>query len=385
MNSLNPIVLLTIKLVRINIRNDMGIEGDNKPRSTKISVSDLDQLVKNVLITEFSDENADLIKDSIMFGELSGRTTHGISLLVRGDGIFGKSYDKEPQYTKTTAFSTLIDGKGNPGVLVGSLAMKEVIKLAKVNHIGIVGTKGSSGTTGCLTYYCEKIAQEDLIGIIFSQTAPLIAPFDIKKRLFGTNPIAFAIPHDQKPIIFDMSTSAITYGALMEHKVVGKELPPNVAIDIDGNSTTDPEKAVKGATLPFDASYKGSGLAMMVEILGGVWTGASFEGTHREDGWGSIFLTLSPDLLSSVGILKERNSEFAETLLGAPTLKGCVTRIPGENTIKARDAVLLKGEVCVNSVDLEQIKDRLRRHMMVLTPRLEISSTYNSDAKYQSF
>lgn len=338
----------------------MRAEIEKSPQSTSVRISDLDQLVRDVLLTEFSDEHADLIKDVIMFGELSGRTTHGVALLARRDGVFVNHYKETPQYTRKTHFSTLIDGKGNPGVLVGSLAMNEAIKLAKENHIGIVGAKGISGTTGCLTYYCEKIAKEDLIGIIFSHTAPLIAPFNIKKALFGTNPIALAIPHSQQPIIFDMSTSAISYGALMEHKVEGKELPQNVAIDSDGNVTTDPEKAVKGATLPFDASYKGSGLAMMVEILGGLWTGASFEGAHKEDGWGSIFLTLSPELLSDAGTLKERTSEFTETLLGAPISGGGMTRIPGGNTLKARDAALLRGEVHVKSVVLKQIKDKLK-------------------------
>lgn len=338
----------------------MRIETGESPQNTSIRISDLNQLVKEVLLTEFSAEHADAMKDVIMFGELSGRTTHGIALLVRGDGVFVNPAREDPQYARKTQFSTLIDGRGNPGVLIASLAMDEAIRLAKRNHIGIVGAKGSSGTSGCLTYYCEKIAKEDLIGIIFSHTAPLIAPFNTRKALFGTNPIAFAIPNTQRPIIFDMSTSAIAYGALMEHKVEGKELPQNVAIDSDGNVTTDPEKALKGATLPFDTSYKGSGLAMMVELLAGMWTEASFEGTHQEDGWGSIFLTLSPDLLSNTETLKERASEFVEMLLGAPTSRRGMTRIPGENTLRSRDTALLRGDVHVNSVVLKQIKDKLK-------------------------
>src|SRR5882672_1398216 len=221
----------------------------------KIKISELDNLVLKVLLTKYTPKKANLIKEVLMFGELSGKPSHGLlRLLPKSYGTFTDTITGEPEFIKKTKVSTEIDGQGNVGMLIGSLAMQEVITLAKEHGIGIVGTRNSVNSTGSLSYYCEKIANENLIGIIFTKSVPVIAPFASKKALFGTNPIGFGIPSTPHPFIFDMSTSAITFGSIMNHKLKGKLLPKDVAIDNEGNMTTDPEKAIEGATLAFDNS-----------------------------------------------------------------------------------------------------------------------------------
>ena len=244
-------------------------------------------------------------------------------------------------------------------MLIGSLAMQEVIKLGQENGIGIVGTKGSINSTGSLSFYCEKIAKENLIAVIYTHCMPMMAPFSSKKALFGTNPLAFGIPSIPHPIIFDMSTSAITFGAIAKLKAEGKELPPDVAIDTEGNITRDAAKAIEGATLAFDNSYKGSGLAMMVEILAAVWTGAAFAGVNKEDGWGNVYMAFSPDLLSDVDTFKEKTKQLVSVIKQAPTRDNKTIRLPGENTIQTRDENLAKGEIEVNETIYKQIKKNL--------------------------
>lgn len=326
-----------------------------------IKISDLEKLILDTLLLEYPSEQANLIKEVILFGELSGRPTHGILRLLKGNyGAFVDGKRGEPEFINKTKLSTVIDGHNNPGMLIAPLAMQEGIRLAKENGIGIVGTRGSFNSTGSLTYYLEKIVNENLIGIIFTQSIPVIAPFNTKKALFGSNPIGFAIPSNPKPIIFDMSTSAITYGSIMKHKAEGKELPANVAIDAEGNLTTDPIKAAEGATLPFDSSYKGSGLAMIIELLGSLWTGASFEGLHSEKGWGNLFMVFPPELLSDERSLKRNAEEFINTLRNAPTIDGKQVRIPGENTLQTRNTNLQKGEIEVNGEIIAKIKQQLQ-------------------------
>src|SRR6185369_13500787 len=187
----------------------------------KIKISELEELITKILLTEYSPEEASLIKDVIMFGELVGKPSHGLLRLIKGNfGVFVDGKRGKPEYNRKTKVSTVIDAKGNPGMLAAPLAMNEVIKLGKENGIGIVGLKGFFNTTGAVSYYVEKIAKEDLIGIAFVQSInSLIAPFGTKKSLFGTNPIAFGVPADPKPFIFDMSTSAIAYGNVMNAKI----------------------------------------------------------------------------------------------------------------------------------------------------------------------
>jgi len=328
----------------------------------KIKIKELKKLVKKVLLTQYKEEYAEMMKEVVMFGELTGRPSHGILRLVKGNyGVFvEKPVQGEPEFIKKTKISTLVDGKGNPGMLIGPLALKEVIRLALENGVGIVGTKNSFNSTGSLSYYVEKIALNNLIGIVFCSSAVTIAPFNITKALFGTNPISFGIPSKPHPFIFDMSTSSITYGTIMKAKSEKKPIPPNVAIDKEGNITTDPEKAAVGATLPFDNSYKGSGLAMIVEILASVWPGASFANLNYEkDGWGNLYVAFSSDLLSNTEVFKERMEKLILTLKNSKTKDNQTVRIPGEHTFKLIDENLKKGEIEVDENIIKAIKTYL--------------------------
>jgi L-2-hydroxycarboxylate dehydrogenase (NAD+) len=320
-----------------------------------IKITDLKNLIKQVILTKYSEEQAEIMTEVILFGELTGRKSHGLLRLLKDNyGIFDNATKKKPKYVYKTKVSTIIDAKGNPGMLIAPLAMKEVIRLAKENSIGIVGIKGYFNTTGSISYYCEKIAKQNFICLIFPQATPIISPFNAKKALFGTNPIAFGIPSNPKPIIFDMSTSAIAWGNVLKHKLENTTLPKDVAIDKTGKFTTDARKAI--ATRAFEASYKGSGLAMIVEIFGGLLTGAAYEGLHKEKGDGCLFIAFSPELLQNIHDFKQKTEEFTETLRNAPTQDNKKIRIPGENTLTNRDKNIKKGELEVNEELIEELK-----------------------------
>lgn len=320
-----------------------------------IKIAELKDLIKQVVLTEYPEEQAKIITEVILFGELSGKKSHGVLRLIKDNyGVFDNATKEKPEYIYKTKVSTLINAKGNPGMLSGPLAMQEVIRLAKENGIGIVGVKGYFSTTGAISYYCEQIAKANLIGMIFPRAIPIISPFNAKKPLFGTNPMAFGIPSNPQPIIFDMSTSAVAWGTVLKHKLEHTALPDGVAIDEKGNNTTDAQKAV--ATRAFDASYKGSGLAMIVEIFGGLLTGADYEGLHQEKGDGSLFLAFSPELLQDIDEFKQKAQEFIETLRNAPTTDGKKIRIPGENTLRTRDKNLAQGEIEVNEEIIKKLK-----------------------------
>ena len=87
--------------------------------------------------------------------------------------------------------------------------------------------------------------------------------------VFGTNPIAVAIPCSPSPVVLDMSTAAISYFGLVEAKTAGSKIASDMAYDAQGQPTDDPAAAIQGAIRSFDRSYKGSGLALVAEILAG--------------------------------------------------------------------------------------------------------------------
>jgi L-2-hydroxycarboxylate dehydrogenase (NAD+) len=311
----------------------------------KIKIEKLNNLVMETMRKKYDEEYSSRMADLIMFGEMSGRVSHGLVRLLVGASIISQNPTGEAKIIKVTKLSSMIEGNGNPGMLVGSLACDEVIKIAKENDFGIVGTRGSYTSSGSLTYYLEKIAGEDLIGIVMAESPTSTPPFGGIEPLFGTNPIAFGIPAKPKPVIFDMGTTAITFGELLNAKALGKTIPEGVALDKDGNPTTDPEKAMAGATLPFDKSYKGSGLSMMVEIFAGTLPHSGYAGIDENKGWGNMFLAFSPKLLSDVEEFKNRMEKMIDKIRNSRTKDGSKVRIAGEKTLDTRDKNLKSGEI----------------------------------------
>lgn len=322
----------------------------------KIKTSDLESLILTTLRKKYDEQDSKLIKDVILFGELSGKTSHGIVRLIMGNAsVMAQNPTGKPSIIHKTKLSSLIEGNLNPGMLVGPLAMKEVIRLARENGFGIVGTRKSNSSSGCISYYLEMITKENLICIITAQSPKSTIAYGGIEPLFGTNPISFGIPANPKPIIFDMATAAISFGAILKAKTLNQQLPQNVALDAEGNMTTDPNKAIDGATYAFDNSYKGSGLAMMVEILSGLWPGADFVGKNPKGGWGNTFMSFSPELLMNIDEFKNKAHLLVETVRNSKTKTSNKVRISGEQTLDARDRALKEGVIELEDTLYQQL------------------------------
>lgn len=327
----------------------------------EIKIKELERIIHKVLLTKYSKKEVNFMTPIIMFGELSNTKSHGIiRICSSGENILSRKPKGYPSVIKRTRNSELIEGKGNPGMLVGAIACQEVIMLGEKYDIGVVGTKGSTSSSGSLTYYLEKIANENLIAIIMARAPSDVAPFGGLERLFGTNPISFGIPKKGEPFIFDMATSAISYGAVARAKNLGHKLPENVAVDKRGKVTTDPKKALEGAFLTFDNSYKGYGLAMIVEILAGVLPGAQYLDLKDGDGWGNLFLAINPNLLTDISDFKKKVEKLVERVRNSKSISGEKIRIPGENKIRLRNQAIKNGFVDVDEKTLRDIENIIK-------------------------
>ena len=141
--------------------------------------------------------------------------------------------------------------------------------------MAIMGTYNTYTSTGMLAYYAEQIGKADLIAVVMAQSPEFVAPLGGRKGVFGTNPLCVAVPGPTEgPLILDMATAAITLFGAITAKANGTQLPPGVAVDSEGNPTRDPAAALAGAFLTF-GGHKGSGLSLIVELLGGVLSGGT--------------------------------------------------------------------------------------------------------------
>ena len=196
--------------------------------------------------------------------------------------------------------------------------MNLAIEKAKELGIGCVGTHNANhfGVTG---FYSDLAIRSGMIGFVIANTDPAIAPIGSNVPIIGTNPIAAGIP-SKTYIALDMATSATARGKILESKRKGEELPPNVALDKDGNMTTDPEAALEGSILPF-GGIKGYLLAFLIEIMTGPLVGAGYglgvTGTSnpKEDCTkGDLFIAIDPTKFVEREVFEEQVEGFLDEI-----------------------------------------------------------------------
>jgi LDH2 family malate/lactate/ureidoglycolate dehydrogenase len=151
-----------------------------------------------------------------------------------------------------------------------------------------------------------------------------------------------------------MATSAMTFYGLILANAKGGKIPENMAIDSDGNPTIDPSLAMDGALLSFDRSYKGSGIAMVVEMMAGPLVGAAYGQLEGE--WGSLIIAIDPELLIDALQFKNNASDLVKKIKSSRKKAGVnEIRIPGENARKTYLASEQSGEVDIDEAILRQL------------------------------
>ena len=189
-----------------------------------------------------------------------------------------------------------------------------------------------------LSYYAEMAAAEGLVSMIASNASPWVAPHGATEGRFGTNPICFGFPSADAPVIWDIGTSAIIHAEVTLHRRLGTLLPEGVAFDPAGAPTLDPVAALAGAFAPW-GGHKGSGLAMFMDIFGGVISGANFGGEvgdqyksfDRAQDVGHFFLAMKPDLFVSEDDYRARIDALIDRMKTAPLAEGfSEVLVPGE-------------------------------------------------------
>jgi L-2-hydroxycarboxylate dehydrogenase (NAD+) len=297
----------------------------------KITVRELEKLTSQALKNSGYDaEEIQIITDVLLYAQLRGNNQGVVKLI--GPGMPRNPNVGEIKIVKETPISARIDGSQNQAMVVMGKAVTLAIEKAKKNGFGIIGTFNTSTSSGAVGYYATRIAKERLIGFVFGRSPERVAMYGSYEPVFGTNPIAIAVPAELSPVVLDMSTAAISFFGLVEARTAGQQIPDDLAYDAQGNPTADPAAAIQGAIRSFDRSYKGSGLGMMAEILAGPLVGAAFAGIgNSKQNWGHLVFAIDPDLLGDRSEFIENVGRMIEKIKATKKLPG-VTEIfvPGE-------------------------------------------------------
>lgn len=282
-----------------------------------------------------------IITDILLEAELRGRKTHGFIRLPGIRNRYDKGQRAEIQIDNQEKQCIRVNGGNQPGYLVAYRAMELAIERAKQTGFSIVGVNNTSHC-GMVGYYVDMARKADLIGILFADCLPRITPEGGTESILGTNPIAVGIPSNSVPIVFDMSTAAITNGDLLVAMHEGLSIPEGLAYNSEGEPTTDPEEALKGSVRPF-GGHKGFGLALITQILAGVLVNAStipLPGTN----YGILIITLDPSVFVPLEQFKHEVDILIDRIKENRRETGVnEILIPGERAYKQRERHLKSG------------------------------------------
>ena len=325
----------------------------------KIDHSKLRDFCKQLLTAgRMPPADADLVAGLLVKAELRGYAGHGVTRVAQYlQFIENKTYDlgATPVVEHEGKVTAVVDGKHYIGQIAARMAMQIAIKKAKEHGAGIVCLR-RAGHTGRLADYMEMATEQGLIGMgavsVGSATTTLYGGM---RSITGTNPMAFGIPtRDGNPIILDFATASMSMGEIQKRVAKKEPIPDGTLLDGNGNPTNDFASfrgPPRGVFLPF-GGYKGSGVALMTEILGGLLSGNGLgkqwwnNGGHGVNG---VFLqALAVEEFQSLDSFYDKVDELIAFIKSSPRAPGySEILLPGESG-RRREAVQLKSGVEVD-------------------------------------
>lgn len=252
-------------------------------------------------------EHAAIVADTLICADQRGIHTHGAGKIgdylkrIR-EGVLQPN--AQPVVKKESCSTAMLDAQNGFGQVAAYHGMNMAIAKAKACGIGLC-TVTQSNHFGIASYYTMMASSQHLIGVSATNASAGIAPFGAQEILYGTNPFSVAAPSGSKfPVVLDMSSSVVARGKIRQAIQQKKDIPVGWARDKSGQPTTDPEAALKGSLEPI-AGPKGSGLALMIEILCGMLGGSTLPGEVRviKDvsgpcNTGHLLMALDPDFFA---------------------------------------------------------------------------------------
>lgn len=320
-------------------------------------------------------KDADWTADTLVLADLSGKSTHGISRLSAYIGGIDKGkINPRPNISVqiTGAATATVDGDDGLGPVVARAAMQTAIERAKEAGVGAV-TVRRGNHIGVLARYANMAADEGFIGLVLTNAQPAIPPWGGRRAYFGTNPIAMSAGRGDEQISVDLATSVTARGNVIMASKDGSEIPEGWAIDEAGEPTTDAAAALKGALLPM-AGPKGYSLALLVEILSGVLSGAAigdevgsiYDDAPDAPNTGIFVLVLNPGFfLGESGSFATRLSHMEQAIHANPLAKGVsAVYLPGERQ---------RAEICKREAQGMALPETTKNELQALANRFSLN------------
>lgn len=324
----------------------------------KIKLSDLKNFCEEALVKSgVTQSDAETIADVLITTDTFGVMTHGTKNLnqyIQKMQAGGLDANAEPTIEVEGPAFAIINGNKAIGMVSASKAMKLAVEKAKEVGIAYVGVKNSCHF-GAAGYYANLAAREGMIGLSMSNADPVIAVPNGSKKAIGTNPFSFAAPTgDGKSVFLDIALSNVAALKVIMAQEKNTPIPDTWLVDEEGLPTNDAFKFPKNASLQPMAAHKGYGLAVLVELLAAIMTGAGI--LSEITSWnldlsstnnaGHAFIAIDVSKMIPMDIFNARMSQMIDELKNGEKAKGAEEIfLPGEMEWNKREQVLASGEL----------------------------------------
>jgi LDH2 family malate/lactate/ureidoglycolate dehydrogenase len=302
-----------------------------------------------------SERHARITAELLVRTDSWGVYSHGTKLLggyLQRLAAGGLRTDCEPEVVARGPAWALVDGHSVMGQVTSKLAMEQAIELARAAGIGYVGVRNSCHF-GAAGVYVDMAAQAGLIGIAMANDIPSVAAPGARRAVVGTNPLAYAVPTGRAhPILLDISMATVAGGKVYAACQRGEVIPDNWLIDSEGRPTSDGSLYPDHASLAPMTGHKGYGIALLIETLSGLLTGASVTWSvgswmhgdlSRPTDHGAAFLAIDPAQVIGSGF-EERVDALVDEIHQTPTAEGVdQVYLPGEMEWMRREAAIKLG------------------------------------------
>jgi LDH2 family malate/lactate/ureidoglycolate dehydrogenase len=302
------------------------------------------------------DADAKIVAEAMLDADLSGSDAHGIFRLAGyvkqlKSGVFNPRANIT--VLERSPATALVDGDNGMGHLVMTFASDLAVELARASGVGWVGVRRSNHSGAGSTYATMPVAH-GMVGIYTAvSSSNFMAPWGGAEPLLGTNPIAVGIPAgNEPPVVLDIATSVVSNGQIRTYANAGKPMPEGWVISrADGQPITDGKKLDEGMFVPM-STYKGSGLAMVLGLLGGPLNRAAFgrdvkdstSPPERESNTGHFIIALDVAKFLPLEMFKSEMDRHIGDLAGSKKLPGVdEIRIPGQGRVARRTERQEKG------------------------------------------
>jgi len=287
-------------------------------------------------------DTARFVGDSLVDANLAGHDSHGvIRILHYIEMVRAGKVDPgaQPCVIQRQGATAVLDGAWGWGQPAMMLATETAIDLARRYGLGAAVVRRCYHI-GRVAPYVERIAREGMVGLAMASAGPAVAPYGSRSRVMGTNPIAWAAPRagDREPVCLDIATAAVAEGKLRVARAKGVPAPPGAIVNVDGHPSLDPnEFYAGGALLPF-GGHKGSGLSILVQIIGHGLAGIDRAQLMEHRGAnGPFVLALNPEAFGVGSTFVEAVEEQCAEISHAAPAEGFESvLLPGEPEMIAR-------------------------------------------------